>query len=254
MKITAVIKNTFKEGVKSKLFVMLFVFSIFFIFFSRIISMLVVADEIKVLKDLGLSIIEVFSILTSVLIGVNFFYKERDKKTIYNILSKPVTREEFLVGKFFGISFILLTSIIFLSAVFHLYLFIVSGKFHFYLLPQEFLFFLEGNILIAFSFLFGSFSTPILSSIFTIGLFFAGKLTDTVKFYYERVAKGVWKVIAEAVYYIIPNLKLLDYKNTIVYEIKIPLDSFLIFSLYAITYTFAVLIIAVIIFKNKEIQ
>ncbi len=254
MKLKAVIKNTFKEAVKSKLFTLLFVFSLFFIFFSRIISMLVVADEVKALKDLGLSVIEVFTILTSILVGVNFFYKEKEKKTIYNILSKPVTREEFLVGKFFGISLMLLVSLLILSFIFHIYLYVVSGELHLYLLPQEFLFFIEGNILISFSFLFGAFSTPILSSIFTIGLFFAGKLTDTVKFYYEHVAKGFWKLLAELIYYIMPNLRLLDYKNTIVYNIKIPLDSFLIFTLYGITYTFSVLIIAVIIFKNKEIQ
>jgi len=252
-KILAIAKNTYREAIRSKLFVLLTIFSLSIIFFSKIISMLAVRAELKVITDVGLATIELFAILTSILIAVNLFYKEKDKKTFYNIFSKPVTREQFIIGKFIGISFTMFISIVFLGAAFILYLYLLEGNLGLYLVPQFFLFYLEANIMISFSLFFSSLSTPILSSLFAIGVFLIGNFSPQLITHYVEKAHGALKVLLEIIYYFLPNLNILNYKNQLVYTKTIPMHGFEIGIIYGIDYALLILILTLIIFRKKEI-
>jgi ABC-type transport system involved in multi-copper enzyme maturation permease subunit len=254
MKILTIVKNTYKEAVRSKLFLLLTIFSFAIIIASKVISMLVVSSGIRVIMDMGLATIELFSILTAVLIAVNLFYKEKERRTLFNILSKPVSREEFIIGKFLGISAVLFVSISVLGTVFLLYLWIVSGKFSFYLIYQMFFSFLVGNILIAFSLLFSTLSTPILSSIFSFGIYVIGSFTPTLITYYQAKFHGISLIILKIIYYLLPNLTILNWKNKIIHSQAIPFDNFITGAIYGIDYILIVVVLTIIIFKNKEIN
>jgi len=253
MKILAIAKNTYREAVRSKLFLLLTIFSIAFILFSKVISLLVISSGEKVIIDLGLGVIEIFTVLLSILISVNLFYKERDKRTIFNILSKPISREEFIIGKFLGLSLTLLISIFILGIVFILYALLVSGKLPLYVFPQLFLFFVEGEILISFSLLFTSVSTPILSSIFSLGIYVVGNFSSNFLLYYEAKVKGFTKFLVNLVYYILPNFSILNYKNQIVYTKSMNISNFFNATIYGIDYAILILVLSMIAFKNREI-
>ncbi len=253
MKIIAIAKNTYREAVRSKLFLLLTVFSIAFILFSKIVSLLVISSSEKIILDLGLAIIEIFTILLSILISVNLFYKERDKRTIFNILSKPISREQFILGKFLGLSLTLFVSLVILGVIFFLYALIVTGNLHPYIFPQLLLFFVEGEILVSFSLLFTSVSTPILSSIFSLGIFVVGNFSSNFLLYYEAKVKGVVKLLVNIVYYVLPNFSILNYKNQLVYTKGIALSNFLNATVYGIDYALLILVLSMIAFKNREI-
>ncbi len=253
MKILAIAKNTYKEAVRSKLFLLLTLFSIAFILFSKVVSLLVISSGEKIIIDLGFAIIEIFAVLLSILISVNLFYKERDKRTIFNILSKPISREEFIIGKFLGLSFTLFVSILILGIVFIGYSLIVLGKLSLYVFPQLFLFFMEGEILISFSLLFTSVSTPILSSIFSAGIYIVGNFSSNFLLYYEAKVKGLAKLLVNIVYYILPNFSILNYKNQLVYTKGMDLGNFVNASVYGIDYALLILVLSMIAFKNREI-
>ena len=121
--------------------------------------MLTVGDRIKVIKDVGLAAIHFFSVLIAVFTGINLVFKEIDKKTIYNILSKPISRSSFILGKFFGLSFTLLISLGSMAIVFYLYLFIVTGRFELRILLCFFLLYLELLVITALTLVFSAFST-----------------------------------------------------------------------------------------------
>ncbi len=254
MKILTISRNTYKEAVRSKLFLLLTIFSLVIIIASKVISMLVVSAGVRVIMDMGLATIELFSILTAVLIAVNLFYKEKERRTLFNILSKPVSREEFIIGKFLGISAVLFVSIFILGSVFLLYLWVVSGQFSFYLIYQMFFSYLIGNILIAFSLLFSTLSTPILSSIFSFGIYLIGYFTPTLITYYQAKFHGATMVLLKIIYYILPNLTILNWKNKIIHSQTIPFNNFITGTIYGIDYALIILVLTIIIFKTKEIN
>lgn len=254
MKVKAIVYNTFKEAVRNKVFYLLIFLGIFFAFSSKIISMLTIGSETKVLKDVGLAAIHFFSVLVAIFTGINLVYKEIEKKTIYNILSKPISRSTFIIGKFFGLAFTLLVALVSMAAIFFLYLFVSTGEFDGLVLVYFALLYLELLIITAISLLFSSFSTPILSSIFTIALYLIGHVLWTFNLFKGYLKSPFEKIAAYFFYYILPNLDKFNIKGAVV--MKTGLDSYHILDafVYGVVYITAILILAIAIFKKREFQ
>ncbi|HLP61849.1 MAG TPA: ABC transporter permease subunit [Candidatus Deferrimicrobium sp.] len=254
MKLKAIAFNTFKEAVRNKIFYLLVSFGIFFALSSKLISLLTIGDEVKVLKDVGLAAINFFSVLTAVFTGINLVYKEIEKKTIYNILSKPISRSHFIIGKFFGLAFTLLVALAAMAVIFFLFLYISTGEFSGLILVYFVLLYMELLIITAISLLFSSFSTPILSSIFTISLYLIGQVMWTFNLFSQKLTRPFEKITAYIVYYMLPNLDKFNIKTAVV--MKTGLESFQVLDalLYAVVYITAILAIAIIIFNRREFQ
>ena len=117
-KIVAIALNTFKEAVRNKVLYFLLIFAILILGFSVIISDLSIASPNKLIKDLGLASIDFFGFLIAVFVGIYLVYNELDRKTIYTIVSKPIGRTQFILGKFFGLLFTIYVNILIMSIVF----------------------------------------------------------------------------------------------------------------------------------------
>lgn len=254
MKIKAIAFNTFKEAVRNKVFYLLIVVGILFALSSYIISLLTIGDKVKVLKDVGLASINFFCVLIAIFTGINLVFKEIDKKTIYNIVSKPISRSNFILGKFFGLSLTLLVALLSMAFIFFAFLLISTGEFDIKILLYFILLYFELLIISAISILFSSFSTPILSSIFTISLYLIGHVSWTFNEFKHNLTETFAKVVAYFFYYIIPNLEKLNIKNSIVLKSHIGSDIMFHSILYAVCYISAILILAVLIFNKKEFQ
>jgi ABC-type transport system involved in multi-copper enzyme maturation permease subunit len=254
MKLKAIALNTFKEAVRNKVFYLLIALGVISALSSLVVSMLTIGDKEKVLKDVGLASIDFFSVLIAVFTGINLVYKEIDKKTIYNILSKPIARGSFIIGKFLGLALTLLVALSSMAVIFFLFLLVSTGGLDLKILVYFFLLYLELLIITSISLLFSSFSTPILSSIFTISLYLIGQVSWTFNEFKHLIVRPMEKTIAYFIYYLLPNLEKFNIKNDIV--LKTPLDGYLIVDgiLYASCYTAALLILTIIIFNRREFQ
>lgn len=254
MKLKAIALNTFKEAVRNKIFYLLIFFGIIFSISSELISLLTFGDKTKVIKDVGLASINFFSVLIAVFTGINLVYKEIEKKTIFNILSKPVSRSNFILGKFTGLALTLLIALASLGLIFFLFLYISTGTFDARIILYFTFLYFEVLIITAISILFSSFSTPILSSIFTISLYLLGHVIWTFNLFKEKITNPITKLIAYFFYYILPNLEKFNIKNHIVLKTK--LDSYFVFNsiIYALCYISAILILAIIVINKKEFK
>ncbi|MCP4218925.1 MAG: ABC transporter permease [bacterium] len=254
MRLKAIALNTFKEAVRNKVFYLLIAFGILSALSSKIVSMLTIGDEVKVLKDVGLASVSFFSVLIAVFTGINLIFKEIDKKTIYNILSKPISRSNFILGKFIGLSFTLLVALASMALIFFLFLFLATGEAPLNVLLYFVFLYMELLILTAVSILFSSFSTPILSSIFTIALYLIGQVLWTFNLFKERLATLPEKIIAHFIYYLLPNLDKYNIKGMVVMKETIDSGMVLDAITYAVVYISAVLLAAILIFNKKEFQ
>lgn len=253
-KLEAIAFNTFKEAVRNKIFYLLIAFGVFFAVSSKLVSLLTIGSEIKVLKDVGLASIHFFSVLIAVFTGINLVYKEIEKKTIYNILSKPISRSSFIIGKFFGLAFTLLVALVSMAVIFFLFLYISTGEFDPGILIFFLLLYMELLIITAISILFSSFSTPILSSIFTISLYLIGQVLWTFNLFKEYLKTPFDKITAHFIYYILPNLDRFNIKGEVVMQMKIDVYRVINAGLYTAAYIAAVLILAILIFNKREFK
>lgn len=254
MKLGAIASNTFKEAVRNKIFYMLILFGIIFALSSRLVGLLTLGDASKVLKNAGLASINFFSVLIAIFTGTNLIYKEIDKKTIYNIISKPITRSIFIIGKFLGLAYTLLVALVSMAAVFFLFLFISTGEFDWRILLYFGLLYLELLIITSISLVFSSFSTPILSSIFTVIVYLVGHVLWTFNEFKYKLVEPVSRIVAHFFYYILPNLEKFNLRDQIVMSMEIDMNAVFVSIIYGIFYIAALLILAILIFNRREFK
>lgn len=253
MKILKIALNTFREAVRNRIYFLFIFFALFFLFSSRILSLLTVGDEIKVMKDIGLATLSLFQSLIALFIGADLIFKEMEKKTLYNILSKPIGRAEFLFGKYLGVAITLLINILFIGSVFLAYLLINGAKFEPAFLIALLLIYMESLIISSFSILFSTFSTPMLSFVFTFFIYIIGHVSFGLWTLIEKLKKPLEKYVTLAIYYILPNLENFNLRNELVNVGSIP-EGFVIRAIiYGVLYGSAIFFLSLFIFHKRDL-
>jgi ABC-2 type transport system permease protein len=254
MSVKGIAVNTFKESARNKMFYLLVFFGIFFALSSKLISFLTLGDSLKVLKDTGLAAINFFCVLIAIFTGINLVYKEIEKRTVYNILSKPVSRDEFIIGKFLGLALTMLVALGSMAVIFFFFVALSGGGFDLRIILYFFMLFLELLVIVAISLLFSSFTTPILSFIFTVSLYLIGHVLWTFNEFKAYLAIPLWRTFTHAIYYLLPNLEKFNIKNEVVLGSALNSWTILFSIAYALAYILALLAVTILIFRRREFQ
>lgn len=258
MIVGAIAMNTFREAVRDKILYVLLAFGVLMILVSRAIGWVSYGGEFKIMTDIGLTAIWIFSGMVSIFIGTGLIYKEIDKRTIYTILAKPTERWQFLAGKYLGLLITTLVNLILLSLAFLLYLWICGAPVTFALLQALFLTFVEMMVVTAIAIFFSSASTPILSAIFTTVIFFSGQMTKWVVELgasVRQTAPWVEKILY-SIYLFLPNLHNFNIRQQAVVtaQERAAISGSEMFSIvtYGLSYTVAVFLAAHLIFRRRN--
>ncbi len=249
--IWAIASNTFREAIRDRILYLLLVFALVFIAFAQILSLLTVGSEEKIIKDLGLASISLFGVLTAIFIGVSLVSKEIDRRTIFTIVSKPIHRYQFVLGKYFGLALTLLVNTVVMTSWFYLIL-LFKGFADPRLLLAVYMIFLELLMVTALAILFSSFSTPILSTLFALSLYLVGHLSWSLNLLRDRLAGEAAKWICRVLYLVLPNLEIFNIKGEVVHGTAIPASLPLWATLYLIGYGLVILLAACIILQRKD--
>ena len=250
-RIVAIAANTFREAIRDRILYLLLVFALLMMGFSQILSLLTVGGEEKIIKDMGLASISLFGVLTSIFIGVALVSKEIERRTIYTIVSKPIHRHEFLLGKYFGLVLTLLVNTSVMTAWFYLIL-LLKGYADPRLLLAILLIFMELLLVTAFAILFSSFSTPILSTLFSLSLYVVGHLSWSLKLLQQRMPSAGGRAVCTLFYYLLPNLEIFNVKGEVVHRLPVPATLPLWAFLYLAGYGGAVLALACLILRRRD--
>ncbi len=252
MKIRTVALNTFKEAIRDRVLYLLLFFSAVCIILSRLLSILTVGDRIKIIKDVGLASISLFGALMAILMGTGLVFKEIDKKTIYTLLSKPIHRFQFLLGKFFGLVLTLLIMIALMSVIFLTLLFFHTFHIEWRILLPICFVFMELCLITSVALLFSCFSTPILSSLFSLSFYIIGHLSWGLETLIKKIPSASMRTVFKALYTFLPDLENFNFKTEIVHNLPIPPDIYLYSVLYGIAYTGFVLVLAMLVFRRRD--
>jgi len=208
MNILAVARNTYRENIRDRVLYNLILFALVMIVSSIALGQLTLGYERKVIIDLGLTSISLFGTLIAIFIGISLVYKELEKRTVYTLLSKPVRRSEFILGKYFGLLFTLLVNTAVMTIGLWLSMLYQGGiepAGYARVLPAVFLIFLSLALTTAIALVFSTFSTPALSALFTLFLWMAGHFNYDLHAFGEMTKSPVMRWTFRALYYALPN-------------------------------------------------
>ncbi len=252
MKIPAIALNTFKEAKRDRILYLLLFFAAASIIFSRLLAILTVGDRVKIIKDVGLASISFFGVLMAILIGTGLVYKEIDKKTIFTLLSKPIQRHEFLLGKFFGLVLTLMIMLALMTVIFLAIIFFHNFRIEWGMFAAIFFVFFELVLITAVAILFSCFSTPILSSIYSFSFFLIGHLSWGLEAVIKKMKPGIGRMLIRALYTVLPDLENFNFRTEVVYNLPIPIQSYLYSTAYGVFYTVFILALAVFVFRRRD--
>src|SRR6185369_15352618 len=201
--------NTFRESVRDRVLYNLILFVLILVAASVFVSELSLDMESQFTAALGMSAMLVFGALIAIFIGVALVYKEIDKRTIYSLLSKPVRRHEFIIGKYLGLCLTLMVNSAVMVLGTELALWYVNGKFvplHNSVLAASFLVYLELALLVAVALMFSSFTTPLLASLFSFAAYVIGHFSPDLLVMASLSNSPVTRIVLKTLYYVLPNL------------------------------------------------
>lgn len=253
-KIVVLALNTFRESIRDRIFYSLLVFAVLMLAFSLVLGGLTIGDEIKIIKDFGLGSISIFGVLIAIFVGISLVYKEMEKRTIYVILANPISRYQFVLGKYAGLSLTLLVEVMVMSsgllALCYFKQHAIPWELFLAIVPIWF----ELELILAVALLFSTFASPFLSGLFTLAVFVIGHLTQDFKQLVTNVDNPVLKQAADILYRIFPNLEALNYKAKVVHGLAISGQELLLSLTYALCYTLVLLVLALLIFNKRDIR
>jgi ABC-type transport system involved in multi-copper enzyme maturation permease subunit len=256
-RVGAVALNTFREAVRDRVLYNLVFFALVMIAASILVGQVSIGIEEMVIVTLGLSAISVIGLLIAVFIGVGLVSKEMDKRTLYALLAKPVRRWEFLLGKFGGLVLTLTVNTLAMAAGLFLALKLVksSGEtLEGSVFVAVYFILLKLALVVALALLFSCFTTPLLSILYTAGLYIAGLFVMEMRNYQSETMSRALQSILRWLSYLLPNFENFDVMAAAAHGRAIPRALIAQNTAYAAVYCALLLAAAAAIFTKRNLK
>lgn len=255
-RILIIAANTFREAVRDRILYNLIFFALLMVAAAPLIGQISIGVERVVLINLGLTAIAIFGVLIGIFIGTGLVSKEIDRRTLYSVLSRPVRRWEFILGKYAGLAATLAVNALAMAAGFFLALYFVTrsfGRADLPVLGALYLILLQYLLITALALLFSSFTTPTFSMVFSFAMFVIGSFADDLRgFALLRTGAERWAVLL--VSYIVPNFGSLNVVSQAAHGAGMSAAVLVQSSVYTFLYAAVALSAAVLIFERRNLK
>jgi ABC-type transport system involved in multi-copper enzyme maturation permease subunit len=265
--IRTVAVNVFRESVRDRVLYNLVLFALLLISSSYLLGQLTAGQDVKIIKDLGLAATSIFGLFIAIFIGIGLVSKEVERRSIYALLSKPVSRPQFIAGKYAGLVLTLAVNVTVMGVALYALLAYMSWTTapsirstwdapgtDPALLKALLLIFVELMLVTALALFFSTFSTPILSAALTFGVYVSGQFNADLK-NFDRIVDSkpaVW--LARVVYHVIPDLSAFDVKTQVVHGLPVTAGYITVTVVYGLAYIAALLLVATFIFSRRDFK
>lgn len=253
--ITAIARNTFRETVRDRVLYNLVLFVLLIVAAAIFLGELTAGQEVRTIVNLGLSAMLLFGAFISIFVGVGLVSKEIERRTVYAIFAKPVSRTEFIIGKYLGLCLTLLVNIIIMGVGVSLALLYTGGT------SQAasvwgaiLLIYLELTILTAVAVLFSSFSSVALSALLTFFVFVIGHFSSSLNDLAKSIGSEAARIVFGAIYYLLPNLSLYSFIANASHGDLPPAAMIGGAAAYAAVYIAILLTVTVLIFSRRNFK
>ena len=255
-RIVHIASNTFREAVRDRVLYNLIAFAVLLSGAAILVGQISIDIEKLVVINLGLTAVSLFGVVIAIFIGIGLVSKEIEKRTLYTVLSRPVRRWEFIVGKFFGLAGTLVVNTFFMAVGVFAALLYVSRAYHkpdAWILVALYFIVLQFLMICALALLFSSFSSPLLSAVFAFALFVIGSFAEDLRGF-AALTHGLGRWLATGAAYLVPNFSALNVISSVAHEQPVAGSLILYNTAYALTYAAVALCGAVLIFEHRNLK
>lgn len=252
MKILAIAAVTLREALRRKVQVNLLLFGLVLVAASYLISTLTLGEMRRIIADLGLASMALIGSLLAVFLGASSIAGDVERRVVFPVVAKPVSRAEYVVGRYLGLACALLLNLAVMAAFLGATLAFdarsfraVDGTF----LAAVGMIGVQLLVVAAVAVLFSSFTTTTLASIFALAITLAGQLSNDLRTLWREGGATVGKVL----WYALPNLGALNLNEAVVYRTAVPALAWTAAG-YGLLYAATVLALACVAFERRDFR
>ncbi len=245
-------KNTYIELIRDKALYLLLFFAFGLLGLSILLSQLSINENLRLTIDFGFSGVFLAIVSMTLFVGSTLVYREIDKKTILFLMSYPLSRSEFILGKFLGFAAMLMTLLLGLAFVLLCLLTVIQWVPTFSYVVAFYGIFLEILVLLSMTLLFGVVVRPILVVGCVVGLLLIGHGMNGFAEIVSRGQNELLRAFSQVLKWTLPNLENLNWMNQVVYAELVPAKTVLFSTVYAIGWILFFLSLAIVLFRRRD--
>ncbi len=252
MKVLALASVTVREALRRKLQVNLLLFALLLVVLSLVLSSLTVGEMHRIASDLGLTAMEAMGSLIAVFLGASVVAGDVERRVLYPVIAKPVTRSQYLLGRYLGLAATLLVNLAVMGATLAAMLALEARSLRpldLALLSAYAMMGVQFLVVAAIAVFFSSVTSTTLAAIFALALTIAGRLSNDLRTLWSGEGAG----IGRALWYLLPNLSALSLNESVVYRAPPPAAAWLAVP-YALLYAAAALALAAAAFERRDLR
>ncbi len=253
VRVFTIANNGFQEVIRDRILYFIGFFSLLLILAQRIIPEIAAGTHEKILLDVGIGGVSILSLIVAIFVGTALINKEIEKRTILMLIPKPISRAELILGKHLGLTSVLGVMIAIMMTIYLATLSLANIDYPLVaLITAGVYLLLELALITAVAILFGVFTSSILATLLSFGVYLMGHFSEDLVELGKLSKNANIESLTTSLYLVLPNLSRLDLKNEAVYGILPSLTELISHAVYGLLYTTLLLIISMIIFAQKE--
>jgi len=238
---------------KERVLLVVIIFAFILMVSSYVLAPLAVGAQQKIIIDIGLAAISLLGILLVILLGASSYSREKERGILPSILAKPISRTDFVLGKYMGTVLTIWMVMAVMAGVYLAVALLSHSNLNGTIFAAMYLSVVEVAVLTAVMTFFSSFTTPLLSSLFTLCVFVSGHLSKDLLSFAEQFGHAFFRVISRAAFYVLPNLSLFNIRAEAVHNLPLLERYSSSVSMYAAFYILFFLFVSCVIFHRKDI-
>lgn len=244
--------NTFRENLRDKILYNLLLFALLLIGASVVLGELTIAEKKKMVFDIGLAAINLVGVVIAIFVGIGLVSKEIERRTVYTIMARPISRSHFILGKYCGLALTLLVNVSVMLVVYLVTLWVNQVELHVGVLQAVTLVYVELLLVTAIALFFSTFSSATLSAMMTLGLYVVGHLTTDLKTLAEKSTQSAVKTVTTVLYYVCPNLEALNLKGEAAAGLAMGASYLTLAATYGLLYAAVLVTGACYVFQRRD--
>jgi len=244
----------FREALRNRVTLVVVIFTVVLLFSSLLLTEVTVATFDRVMTDVGLGLVVMVLVPLAIFLSGAALGREIERRTIYLVMSKPISRGLFLVSRYGGVVLTLLALLLATSVVFFSQQKISGAQITISQAQALGLFGVELALLAALGFFFSSFAGTLPATFMTASLYLAGHLSPDLYRAASRSKALAVELLGKGVYYLLPNLDRLNLRPRATYGVVTPAAEFLGAAAYGLAYSAVLLTLAVLLFRRRDFK
>jgi ABC-type transport system involved in multi-copper enzyme maturation permease subunit len=250
--VVAITMNTFKETIRDRVLAVIVVFALLMIAGALWLGSISLGEQARMMKDFGLVAITGFGLVVAVFVAASLVHKEVEKRTVFVLFSKPVSRAAFMGGKFVGLAGTMAVVLAGMGLFLFVLVWIVGDEASGMVLVAVAMIYLQLLAVIALTIFFSTLGSAILAAVLGMCVFAAGQLSHNVLALTRLGENALTTALSWVVYVLIPNFAAVDVKAGAVGETTLAWGEIAAWATYILAYTVVALALATLVFRRRE--